>query len=219
MLLFGHPGITLGVAVLLNGLWSQRRGRRTGLEDNAQPHQETSVTPDGANGGASRFLTLSRKIDIRLLLLGSLLPDLIDKPVGQILFRENISNGRVFAHTLLFLVILSLVGFYLYRQHGKSWLLVLSFGTSAHIVLDEMWLVPQTLLWPLYGSSFDKLDLTRWTGDIFYALFHEPAVFVPELIGLVVLLWLAWQIVRAKSIYSFLRYGRVNEINRVSGSQ
>jgi hypothetical protein len=36
--------------------------------------------------------------DIRLLILGSLLPDLIDKPLGHIILPEN--NGRIFAHTL-----------------------------------------------------------------------------------------------------------------------
>ena len=209
MLLFGHPGITLGVATLLNGLWYQRRTRWTGLADKS-PRPETHAARNCANGSVSQLLSFPENSDIRLLLLGSLLPDLIDKPVGQLLFRESIGNGRIFSHTLLFLIALSLGGFYLYRRYGKNWLLVLSFGTFTHIILDEMWLVPQTLLWPLYGLAFAKLDLTHWAGDILSALFREPAVFVPELIGLTVLLWLAWQVIRSKSIHSFLRYGRVN---------
>ena len=51
---------------------------------------------------------LKTKMDYRLVAVGSLLPDLVDKPVGMILLPLN--NGRVFGHTLLSILILLLIG-------------------------------------------------------------------------------------------------------------
>jgi len=93
--------------------------------------------------------------------LGSLLPDIIDKPVGQFFFRDTFSNGRIFCHTLLFLILITLAGLCLYRSRGKTWLLGFSFGTFMHLIQDQMWLEPRTFLWPLYGFAFEKIDLTH----------------------------------------------------------
>lgn len=50
---------------------------------------------------------LGYRIDYRVVFIGALLPDMIDKPLGMILLPLH--NGRVFAHTLLFaLMLLSL---------------------------------------------------------------------------------------------------------------
>ncbi len=71
MLLFGHIGITLGIA------WFAES-------------------------------KLDVKMDYRLIVVSSLLPDLVDKPVGMILLPLN--NGRVFGHTLLSVFVLLLIG-------------------------------------------------------------------------------------------------------------
>nr|WP_292468287.1 metal-dependent hydrolase [Methanolobus sp.] len=42
-------------------------------------------------------------IKYRYVAFGSLLPDIIDKPIGRFLFADSIANGRIFAHTLVFL--------------------------------------------------------------------------------------------------------------------
>jgi hypothetical protein len=41
-------------------------------------------------------------IDPKYLAIGAILPDLIDKPIGSIIFASIISNGRIIGHTLLF---------------------------------------------------------------------------------------------------------------------
>jgi len=190
MLIFGHAGITLGAAVMLNGALSKSY-------------------PLCAGGRASCLASLGNRIDIRLLLVGSLLPDIIDKPVGQFFFRDTFSNGRIFCHTLLFLVVITLVGLYLYRGHGKLWLLVFSFGTFTHLIFDQMWLESRTFLWPLYGFGFEKIDLSHWTQGVFHALLTEPAVYVPELVGVVILVWFALVTVRKRKVYAFIRNGQV----------
>ena len=194
MLIFGHAGITLGAAALLNGALSK----------------SCLPTAQGCTSGskASWLTSLGNHIDIRLLLIGSILPDIVDKPIGLYLFRDSFSTGRIFCHTLLFLSIITVAGLYLFKSRGKVRLLILSFGTLAHLILDQMWLVPQALLWPLYGFTFPPTDLTDWTLDRFHALTH-PGIYVPELIGAVILIWFILMLVRNRKVYAFVKKGKV----------
>jgi membrane-bound metal-dependent hydrolase YbcI (DUF457 family) len=146
-------------------------------------------------------------VDIRLLLLGALLPDIIDKPVGQLFFRETFSNGRIFLHTLLFLSLIILIGIYLFRKNSRTWLLVMSAGVFTHLIFDQIWLSPKTMLWPLYGLAFEKVNLTGWAGGIFYALLTNPAVYIPELIGGITLVMFAWTLLSRRKVRSFIRHG------------
>jgi len=45
-----------------------------------------------------------KKINYLFVALGAILPDLIDKPIGRILLGESVANGRLFGHTLLFVL-------------------------------------------------------------------------------------------------------------------
>ncbi len=163
----------------------------------------------------SRFSSLARYIDIRILLVGSLLPDIIDKPLGRIFFRGVFANGRIICHTLFFLIILSLAGIHLYRRRRKNWLLVLSFGTFTHLIFDQMWLSPHTLFWPLYGWSFPKyanVGFACWLGGIFTALLTQPSsyIYITEAIGGVVLGFFLWHIMKEKTLLNFIVKGKVN---------
>ena len=153
------------------------------------------------------------RIDIRILLVGFLLPDMIDKPIGHWLFKEYFSNGKIFSHTLLFLILITILGIFYYRYYGKTWFLFLSFGTFMHLVLDEMYLAPRTILWPILGLEFSKIDSTDWIGGIWHSLFTDPAVYVPELLGLFIGIWFLWILLRMRTFYSFTRYGRVQHHN------
>lgn len=212
MLVFGHAGITLGAAVLLNGAvtksYSFRKRQHRAVEDFEPPSQAfTGQNHDSCNG-VSWFTSLANCIDMRLLLVASLLPDIIDKPLGTFFFRDSLSNGRIFCHTLIFLLVITLVGFYLYRAHRKTWLLVLSFGTFTHLICDQMWLTPQTLLWPVYGWTFQKHDLSYWLQNMLSALHTNPAVYVPELVGAMILVWFMLVLVRRRQFYRFIKNGQ-----------
>ena len=99
-------------------------------------------------------------IDYRLILLGSMLPDIIDKPLGIWL----LDTGRSIGHTLVFGSVLVAAGFTLYAWRCSTGLLGLSFASVIHLVLDQMWLAPRTLLWPAYGWSFERGDVEEWGG-------------------------------------------------------
>jgi inner membrane protein len=210
MLLFGHIAIPLGAVILLNGAISRSQASPTVNESKGNPQPSPEVAPQNRSSGGttSRFASLLNRIDMRLLIIGLLLPDIIDKPIGLFIFRDTFSNGRIFSHTLLFLILITLGGLYLYWRRNKLWLLVLAFGTFTHLILDQMWLEPRTLLWPLYGFSFPRTDLTNWTWDMLHALLTNPAVWLPELAGAVIVGCFVWLLVRRGNFYAFIRNGR-----------
>ena len=147
---------------------------------------------------------LGKFLDIRLLLIGSMLPDIIDKPVGHIFFREIFSNGRIFSHTLLFMMLFAIPAIVFYVKRKKTWLLALSSGIFAHLILDAMWTNAVTLYWPLYGWKFPRLSepdiLTLWlTG-----LVKLPVVYIPELIGIFVLAGFFVWLIRRRNLINFL---------------
>jgi inner membrane protein len=209
MLLFGHIAIPLGAVILLNGAISRSQANYLANEPKGNPQPSPEVPPQNCSSGiASRFASLLNRIDMRLLIIGSLLPDIIDKPIGVFIFRETFSNGRIFGHTLLFLILLTLGGLLLYWRRNKLWLLVLAFGTFVHLILDQMWLEPRTFLWPLYGFSFPRMDLTHWTWDMLYNLLTNPAVWISELAGAVIVGCFIWLLIRRRNLYAFVRNGQ-----------
>ena len=95
-------------------------------------------------------------IDPTYLVIGSLLPDLIDKPLGIIIYSSTIANGRTIAHTLLFSFTLFLTGLYLYDKRGDTKVLTLASCSIFHLMEDQMWASPRTLFWPFLGWQFRK---------------------------------------------------------------
>ena len=210
MLLFGHIGITFASAVLGFGLREKlRHGITEDGVEKTSPARDSHSSNDHPRSKTSFFRSLANHMDIRFLLVGSMLPDIIDKPIGVYLFWETFSSGRIFSHTLLFLVLVTVAGLLIRRYSGKTWGLALSFGTFLHLILDQMWEMPKTLLWPIFGIAFEGMDPTYWLGNILQALLREPEVYVPEIIGFVVLVWFVWELLHRRAIMRFLRQGRV----------
>lgn len=186
MLLFGHTGITLGITLLLR----ETRNKRLSV------------------GWFSRIADFASYLDMRIILIGSLLPDIIDKPLGRLFFREALGNGRTFAHTLFFLILITLAATYLYRLRGTTWLLAIAFGTFTHLIFDQMWRYLRTFLWPVYGFAFERADIADYIGYLWNALLTEPAVYIPEIIGVVILAGFAIVLLRKRKIIWFLRHGQ-----------
>jgi len=193
LLVFGHVGITLAVGLLLK---------------KAFPYKSDHADADEPVAGSS-FRKIVDKMDLRILIVGSMLPDLIDKPLGQVILKESIGNGRIYAHTLLFLVVLSIVGFYIYRSRHHVWLVTLSFGSLLHIIEDEMWIMPKTLFWPFKGFTFDKLAPDYWLGSLWHKFLHDPSVYIPEWIGIAIVVGFGTWLVYRKEVRHFLRQGRI----------
>ncbi len=143
-------------------------------------------------------LLSSRNIDLKVLLLGALLPDLIDKPLGHILLPGN--NGRIIAHTLLFSVLLLAI--------GLAWksALPLSLGVSMHQLLDSMYLSPESSLWPMLGP-FPSMDfhISNWLDSL-----SDPYIIITELIGLAILIAMVARRVGGKETWGRLLFPKNN---------
>ncbi|WP_240664606.1 metal-dependent hydrolase [Methanosarcina sp. MSH10X1] len=124
---------------------------------------------------------------------GALLPDFIDKPLGRIILAETIGSGRIFAHTLLFGLLLGLAGYYLYVQ-GKPELLIIAGASFCHILEDQMWDNPGVFFWPLFGWGFPKDTISGSFIEYLMAIFNRSyapgltEVFISEIIGLLIII-------------------------------
>ena len=115
-------------------------------------------------------------LDHRLIVVGALLPDLVDALTG----RAGVAHSLVASAVLLAVVVLATRG----RRRLRRSLVALSIGTFLHLVLDGIWTNRQVFLWPFAG-----LDL----GDAPLPSVERGWANVPlELAGLAVLVW-AWQ--------------------------
>lgn len=133
------------------------------------------------------FLILKENVDYRYVLAGSMLPDIIDKPVGHILFPEIFHNGRIFCHTLLFIVVLIILAVYMERHYKYTGVSFLGLGAMMHLIEDQMWFAPQTLFWPLFGLEFPQFEYGSIVGYWLNGLLTEPQAYIPEIIGITIL--------------------------------
>lgn len=144
------------------------------------------------------LITRRDPIDYRLLLIGGMLPDLVDKPLGHLIMAEN--NGRIFTHTILFAVVVLLMAVRFRR------LLPLSLGISLHQFLDLMYLDPDGALWPIFGP-FRSTDfhIEQW-----FDAALEPAVLTGEIIGLaaIIVTFISIGLHRPGTMKRILRTGR-----------
>jgi membrane-bound metal-dependent hydrolase YbcI (DUF457 family) len=137
-------------------------------------------------------------IDPRYLAIGALLPDLIDKPLGRVIFASTIENGRIIGHTLLFASFIFLLGLYLYDKNRDGKGLALASGSFFHIFEDQIWAQPTTFFWPLFGLSFPK-DSMDYTGMEYFIIMlersFEPSFLqnhITEVLGMVVVIIVAF---------------------------
>ena len=76
---------------------------------------------------------------------GSVVPDLIDKPLGYILLPQVLDSGRTFLHTLLIAAIFAAVGVMLWNRNRYAPALVaFAAGVLLHQLPDAMWQEPVT---------------------------------------------------------------------------
>jgi inner membrane protein len=157
------------------------------------------------------YATLGRRrIDYRVVLLGALLPDLIDVPLGRFLLRDRYGSQHLWGHTLLLVVVLSLgVMLFLRGDAARRWF-VLPMAALVHLGLDAMWNHPVAFYWPLFGTRFPHEAIGPW----WHAL-GSPVEIVKELAGLGLLAYLVvgHDLQDRRHRREFLRTGRLEGAN------
>jgi hypothetical protein len=136
--------------------------------------------------------------DYRLVMVGSLLPDVVDAPFGG----ARVAHAVVASVVLLVVVMLATIGRRSLRRH----LLALPIGTFIHLVLDGMFTDTNLFWWPfsgghLAGARLPSVARGRW--DVLF-----------ELAGLVILGW-AWRrfgMAERQRRVRFWRTGRLDPV-------
>jgi membrane-bound metal-dependent hydrolase YbcI (DUF457 family) len=132
-------------------------------------------------------------VNVPWIAIVALLPDFIDKSLGRIILAETIGNGRIFAHTLLFFLLLSIAGYYLSNQ-GKPELLIIAGASFCHLLEDQMWSMPKVLFWPFLGWGFPKDTISGNFIEYLWIIFNRSYTagftdtFLSEIIGLFIII-------------------------------
>ena len=222
MLIMAHAGITLGSAYLLERVFRFRlKNNKQADYDSIHIENSQALSTEHVNVSNTKVLsstasscmvneTTTFRIDYRFILLGSILPDLIDKPVGNIFFVQIFNNGRIFSHTLLFLLLAILIAILIFRTRMKLWGFCIAFGVLVHLLLDAMWLEPVTLFWPILGFSFyvyPEMGLKLWINGMLYDLIVRSDIYISEIMGAVILIFFTVKLVIEKKVKKFFRSG------------
>ncbi len=206
MFLFGHIGITLGAALAITGVVVLGRKAASYREMQPQTGQVADSFPAAAVnrvGLTSLLESLGSFMDLRLLALCSILPDIIDKPLGMFLF----GNGRIFAHSLVIALLVLVIGGFLWINYKRTAVLAVACGMAAHLILDQMWLNSSTFLWPLFGWTFPAAERSNYLATWLKDLVSVPEVYITELVGLFILALLAGTLIYKKKLFTTLRTG------------
>lgn len=199
MQFFAHIGITLGTA------WVAQQAAtriRSGVLRLKPGYVAANTSGDSTTDMGSSQRSTTSWLDYRFLLLGSLLPDIIDKPLGLIY-----GGGRDLCHSLFFTILILAVGVFLYRLRKSPWLLCIALGCIVHVLLDSMWLYKSSFFWPLFGWGFQHPDLSigTWIDQTVISPISKPSGYIPEAIGFITLGLFYFGLVRNGKISRFIK--------------
>jgi hypothetical protein len=111
--------------------------------------------------------------DYRMVVVGALLPDLVDAPLGG----ARVAHTLLGAVAVLTVVMVATRG----RRHVRRSLLAVPIGMFAHLVADGMWARTESFWWPFFGR-----DLTGRLPGVDHGL---TILLIEELAGLAIVAW------------------------------
>jgi membrane-bound metal-dependent hydrolase YbcI (DUF457 family) len=100
---------------------------------------------------------------------GAVLPDLIDKPIGQFLVPITNGYGRIYTHTLLAAILVLAIGLAIWKFKKDPGVAGVGVGILSHQILDLMWREPANWYYPVLGHFTGAMT----GGDFFLMLMQE----------------------------------------------
>ena len=128
-----------------------------------------------------------RRIDYRMILIGAVLPDLVDALLGLFFFEGG--AGRWIAHSVFTAIAVTVVIILAFRGDRRQSLFGIGVGWLLHLVADGMWAAPETFLWPAFGSEFATAPREPYSWDLFLDPLVHLSTWGGELVGLAILAW------------------------------
>jgi hypothetical protein len=183
MLILGHVGITLAAIQIGEAAGNKWLPHRTGA--------------------------ILRFADYRIIAIGALLPDLIDKPLALL----DLGSSRWIGHSLALALVLFVMGFVSLGRNRKILLLSLATGCLFHLIQDGMWSSPRILLWPAFGwfvSGRGHLGLSEYL-SITWLRWWDPLWLFFEILGGLVIVKLLFQLRREGRLHYFFHSGQIRQ--------
>lgn len=137
-----------------------------------------------------RWIFRDPKVDVRFLLVGAILPDLIDLSFGTVILADRYSTGELWLHSLVAPTVYMIVVLLVTRRgrQRRAWM-ALGVGWLFHLLLDGMWASQEVFLWPFFGWEIAPGEAPFWPLAWERAM-SDPWRWVTEVVGLGYLVWL-----------------------------
>lgn len=144
----------------------------------------------GASLWLFRWIFKDPKVDVRFLLIGAILPDLIDMPIGTMIFSDRYATGELWFHSLLVPTVYMIIVLAVTRRgrRRRAWM-ALGVGWLFHLVLDGMWTEQIVFGWPVFGWDIPPGQTPFWQLAWERAV-SDPWRWLKEGVGLGYLIWL-----------------------------
>lgn len=158
-----------------------------------------------------RYVFRDPAMDLRWVLAGSLLPDIIDKPIGSMMWNDTFHNHRLYAHALVAPVLLLGLVMAVTRRGTpvRRAAIAVVIGCFVHLLLDGVWTSPEAFLWPFFGFDFPRVAGSDFATLVRDAI-RSPYMWAGEAIGLGYLVFVWRRHLSAPGdLARFLRSGRV----------
>lgn len=164
------------------------------------------------------YVTLGRRrIDYRFILLGAVVPDVIDTVLNVTVCHDP--AGRSISHTLLAPIVVTVAILLFFRGERRIRVFGLGVGWLLHLVGDGMWQAPKTFLWPAFGTHFATQPPEPYSWDLLAHPLSHLSTWGGELVGLAILVWfaIAFDLFDRDRFRTFLKDGylRPTEADRV----
>jgi inner membrane protein len=154
------------------------------------------------------YVTLGRRrVDYRFVLLGAVLPDVVDGLLGLWLFAGP--QGRWVAHSLLAVTVVTAVVLVTGRGERRVARFGIAVGWLLHLVCDGMWRAPATFLWPAFGAAFSTTPREPYSWDVLTHPLEHLGTWGGEVVGVTLLAWfyVAFELGRGSRLRGFARDG------------
>ena len=127
-----------------------------------------------------------RRIDYRFILVGALLPDVVDG-VAMVFIDEP--SGRWVGHSLTAVLVVAIFVIVAFSGERRLAVFGLAVGWLLHLVGDGMWQSPETFLWPAFGADFARAPGEPYSWDLLARPWDHGWTWAAEVVGLAVLIW------------------------------
>lgn len=154
------------------------------------------------------YVTLGRRrIDYRYVLIGAVLPDVVDGLLGPFWFEGP--AGRWVAHSLVAVVAVAVCVLLALRGERRLAVFGIAVGWLLHLVGDGMWSAPETFYWPAFGTDFSAAPAEPYSWDLFVHPFDHAGTWAGEVAGVLVLawFWVAFRLGEGRRFRTFMADG------------